>query len=508
MIQSIIKKAIKRLESEGKLLTPEYYAEAFCKEASKAGRTTQDCNHLEKFQATLNEDLKKELSTYRVTSIAELTRFLISKLNRTSSSHCSNLLESLNKLTKRLLQAVDVLHNKEASQLAVKSIELLNSEATPKQIDSIRKDWANFITTYDDTFLKILGEVDTKNLKESIDNLSKKTTSSSSEKEFSSIASILIASLVPSIATSANEQLSNLSKKINDNPSLLDNTSIESEIKSAITLRIALDKESLKDMVESLDGVLDKLSLRIIEIMEGSDNSTVEIQQIKSDLESYNDESSVNFKQAHKKLYTIAVALEENTQCLSKDLKEHTSDINTLSAKIRKLEKELEVAKEESKEDFLTKLYNKRALDEVMNIKDYEYERYARNYSIAMFDLDLFKNVNDNYGHDAGDAVLAAFARILKKEARAVDTVGRFGGEEFMVILSDTDTKNGAIYAEKVRTKVQNARFMYKGERIELTVSVGVSQRKTNTSLENVIKLADEHLYKAKKNGRNRVSYE
>jgi hypothetical protein len=162
VIQSIIKKAIKRLEAEGKPLTPEYYSEAFCKEASIAGRTTQDCNHLEKYQATLNEDLKKELSTYRVTSIAELTRFLISKLNRTSSSHCSNLLESLSKLTKRLLQAVDVLHNEEASQLAVKSIELLNSEATPKQIDSIRKDWTNFITNYDDTFLKILGEMDTK----------------------------------------------------------------------------------------------------------------------------------------------------------------------------------------------------------------------------------------------------------------------------------------------------------------------------------------------------------
>ncbi len=142
-----------------------------------------------------------------------------------------------------------------------------------------------------------------------------------------------------------------------------------------------------------------------------------------------------------------------------------------------------------------------------MNVKESEFERYGHNYSIIMFDLDHFKAVNDNYGHDAGDAVLAAFAKILKNEARNVDVVGRFGGEEFMAILSETDAKGGVKFAQKVRKHVEKARFMYKGERIEVSVSCGVSERVTHLSLQNVIESSDKLLYKAKKEGRNRVVY-
>jgi len=260
-------------------------------------------------------------------------------------------------------------------------------------------------------------------------------------------------------------------------------------------------------MVVSLDGVLDKLSLRLIEMIERSDDSTLEIQKIKSELESYNEHTETNFKVAHKKLFVIATALEENTQLLSKDLQDHSNEVQALSKKVHKLEQELAEAKQASKEDFLTKLFNKRALDEFMNVKEAEFERYGHNFSVVMFDLDYFKAVNDNYGHEAGDAVLSAFAKILKKEARSVDIVGRFGGEEFMALLSETGSKGAAIFAEKVRKHVQKARFMYKGDRINVTVSCGVSERKMHTSLQSVVNSADEYLYKAKKDGRNQVAY-
>ena len=298
-----------------------------------------------------------------------------------------------------------------------------------------------------------------------------------------------------------------ISQRIQRNPEVLESETIEEQINSAIALRIALDKKSVKEMVESLDGVLDKLSLRLITMIESSDTSNKDIQKIKKELESYNENEENNFQTAHKKLYTIAVALEKNTKILSKDLKDHSKDVELMAKKIKKLEKELEETKQESKEDFLTKLYNKRALDEFFGIKDAEYDRYGRNYSVVMFDLDHFKNVNDTYGHDAGDAVLTAFAKILKREARTVDVVGRFGGEEFMALLSDTDTKGGVIFADKVRKQVQKSRFMYKGERINVTVSCGVSERKKNVNLESVLKASDDYLYKAKSDGRNRVAY-
>jgi diguanylate cyclase (GGDEF)-like protein len=176
-----------------------------------------------------------------------------------------------------------------------------------------------------------------------------------------------------------------------------------------------------------------------------------------------------------------------------------------MSKKIEKLEEELKAAREDSKEDFLTKLYNRRALDELMAVKESEFERYSHNYTVVMFDLDHFKLINDKYGHDAGDAVLSAFANILKNEARTVDVVGRFGGEEFIAILSETGSEGGAIFAEKVRKKVQKARFMYKNQKIDLTLSCGVSERSTHTSMQNTITSADEFLYKAKETGRNKV---
>ncbi len=511
-IQAIIKKALKRVELEGKLLTPDFYAEAFCIEATKASMSVEDCNHVEKFKASLNREFQKDLTQYRIKTMNEFVRFLISKLNRTNPTQCADLLEAQNKLIKRVLQVIEVLHNKEASELAKKNIDLLENSPKSSQIDQFRQLWVNFLTTYDDTFLekiKAVGSVDSNDLKEIVEKLNISlgdSIESAENMNLTKISSLLVSSFVPSIAASVNDTISTLSEKIKENPSLLESVSIEKEIKSAISLRIALDKESVKEMVESLDGVLDKLSHRIIDMIEQSDSSTVEIQAIKKELQSYDESSITNFKIAHKKLYTIAVALEENTQILSKDLKGHSTEVTLLSRKINRLEKELETAKQESKEDFLTKLYNKRALDEFLGIKEAEFKRYAHNFSLVMFDLDNFKGVNDNFGHEAGDAVLSAFAKILKKECRTVDIVGRFGGEEFLAILSETDIKGGAVFAEKVRKHVQKARFMYKKNRIEVTLSAGVAERAKHLSLQATLNSADEYLYQAKKNGRNQVA--
>ena len=512
-IQAIINSAIKRLKVEGKLFTPDFYAEAFCKEAKKAKMSVEDCNHLDKFTQMLNKEHQKDLKNYRINTMHEFLRFLISKLNRTNPNQSSQIIEAQALLTKRILQVIEALHNNEASELARNTIEMLGLGAEPSQLDNFRQRWVNFLTTYDDTFLeklKELGDVDTTNLKETIQNLNIASSAGSlvdSEICLSKASKLLVSSFVPSIASSVNDKIAAISEKIYKNPALLESDSVAKEIKMAISLRIALDKKSVEEMIESIDGVLDKLSLHLIDMIEKSDNSNEEIQGIKKELESYNEESETNFKVAHRKLYTIAVALEENTNLLSSDLKSHSHEVAALSKKVRSLEKELEAAKEESKEDFLTKLYNRRALDDFLEIKEAEFKRYERNFSVVMFDLDKFKDVNDTFGHDAGDAVLTAFAKILKKECRTVDVVGRFGGEEFLAILSETDTKGGAIFAEKVRKHVEKSRFMYKGQRISVTVSSGVSERSKHISLQATVNSADEYLYVAKKNGRNRVEY-
>ncbi len=510
-IQAIINNAVKRLKLEGKLLTPDAYAEAFCKEAKKAKMNVEDCEHLTKFTKSLNSDLQKDLRNYRIQTMNEFVRFLIAKLNRTNPTQATNIIESQVLLAKRVFQVIEVLHNKEAADLARSTMDILSSGAQADQIDSFRQLWVNFLTTYDDTFLKKLKKyetVDTQDLRKTIENINIESSSlPHGELGLKKISKLLVFSFVPSIASSVNDTIAELSLRIRKNPHLLENDSIEKEIKTAISLRIALDKESVKEMIDSIDGVLDKLSLRLIEMIEQSDNSTDEIQGIKKDLEAYTDTNVSSFKTAHKKLYTIALALEENTKSLSGDLQGHSAEVSSLSQRVKKLEKDLESAKKESKEDFLTKLNNRRALDDFMEIKEAEFKRYKRNYSLIMFDLDKFKDVNDTYGHDAGDAILVAFAKILKKECRTVDVVGRFGGEEFLALLSETDTKGGVAFAEKVRKKVEKSRFMYKKNRIGITVSSGVSEREKHVSLSATLNSADEYLYVAKNSGRNRVGY-
>ncbi|SFV68773.1 FIG00469765: hypothetical protein [hydrothermal vent metagenome] len=511
-IQTIINNAVKRLKAEGKLLTPDFYAEAFCKEAKRAKMHVEDCEHVAKLTKILSKDLQKDLKNYRISTMNEFVRLLISKLNRSNPTQCSDTLEAQTLLCRRILQVVTVLHNKEASELAQSSIELLENAPTPEQLDNFRQRWVNFLTIYDDTFLqklKALGDIDSSDLRKSIENFHIPTVTNVEHAEINlqKISRLLVASFVPSIASSVNDTIAEISEKIRKNPTLLEDDTVEKEIKAAISLRIALDKESVKEMIESIDGVLDKLSLRLIHMIESSDNSNAEVQAIKKELESYTESSNVNFKLAHKKLFTIAVALEENTELLSKDLKGHNKEVEALSKRVKKLEAELQEAKKESKEDFLTKLYNKRALDEFMELKEAEYQRYERNYAVVMFDLDHFKNVNDTFGHEAGDAVLAAFAKILKNDARSVDIVGRFGGEEFLALLSDTDRNGGVTFAKKVINHVEKSRFMYKGNRIKVTASAGVSERKQHISLQATINSADEYLYEAKKNGRNRVEY-
>jgi len=202
-INKIIKLAIKRLEREGKVLTPDFYAEAFCKEAKAAGVKIDDCHHVEKLLSTLNPDLQKELKNYRILTLSELSRFLIAKLNRANKSKCTELLDAQNDMDKSVLKAITLLHNVEATELAKKTIELLNTNPTKTQIEFFKQMWDNFIANYDDTFLEKLkqfGDVDSKNLKKTIENL-KQFSASGDNIDLEKVSASLLLSLSPSIAS-------------------------------------------------------------------------------------------------------------------------------------------------------------------------------------------------------------------------------------------------------------------------------------------------------------------
>ena len=180
--------------------------------------------------------------------------------------------------------------------------------------------------------------------------------------------------------------------------------------------------------------------------------------------------------------------------------------------RIKRLQDELEEKNRElerlSISDGLTGLYNHRHIHGLLHE---EYERANRSHdplTVAMFDLDRFKSVNDNYGHQAGDRVLQQFADILRNTARDIDRIGRYGGEEFMVILPETALREGAVFVERVRREVSRYSFIIgREEPLTMTVSAGVATypHALVGSPETLVRLADEALYAAKAGGRNRI---
>lgn len=507
-INQIIKRTFERLKKENKQLTPDFYAEAFCKEAKAAGILVEDCNQVEKFTKKLDPSFQNELKQYRVKTLNELVTFFIAKLNRSNPSESNAQNTELNLLLKRILQTISSLHNAELSALSTKSIKDLDLVTDAEQITKIKDEWVNFLTDYDDSFLDLLkphGKVNKSDIKATISNLNFQDSKAENLDEYQHLALLFVASLVPSVASSVDEDLAKISDEIRANPQSLSSSTMMESIKKAITLRISLDKQHIKKMLLALDTVLEKLSTQVLSLIEKTDHSGKEIAKIKLNLESLELGESADFKSAHKKLYTIASSLEEETQLLGTELQEHNSAISEMEIRIRSLEKELSEAKKASREDALTKLYNKRALDEFLDIREGEFKRYEKPYSVVFFDIDHFKQVNDTYGHEAGNIVLKGFAQVFKEIARSVDIVGRYGGEEFLAILSETDRKGAETFAEKVRKKLEISRFVYQGKKIQVTISGGIAFREEYPSENLMMKAADERLYKAKDSGRNQI---
>ena len=152
--------------------------------------------------------------------------------------------------------------------------------------------------------------------------------------------------------------------------------------------------------------------------------------------------------------------------------------------------------------DKLTGMYNRRKFDECLNEEVDRARRYAQNLSLIIIDIDHFKSVNDTYGHQTGDDVLATTAHIITEHIRKIDIAGRYGGEEFVVICPNTDLEQAALVAEKLRAMVAKHTFNVVGQK---TISLGVAEFSVEDNPEDLIKKADSALYKAKNEGRNRV---
>lgn len=154
--------------------------------------------------------------------------------------------------------------------------------------------------------------------------------------------------------------------------------------------------------------------------------------------------------------------------------------------------------------DALTGLYNRRHFNAELEREFMRSKRYGGNLCIAIIDIDFFKKINDTYGHICGDYVLKEVAYLMLENFRKTDMVFRYGGEEFVVIMTETSLENSLIPLERLRKTIENNNFTYKGEKINVTISIGAEINHTE-SPDEFLNNADKALYQAKQSGRNKT---
>lgn len=170
--------------------------------------------------------------------------------------------------------------------------------------------------------------------------------------------------------------------------------------------------------------------------------------------------------------------------------------------RIKELSIENQEIYEKSIRDSLTNLYNHKYIKQVLSNKIEDYKENKEGFIVLMVDLDHFKSINDKYGHPFGDKVLVRISNLFMKMLRATDTIGRYGGEEFLIILPNTNMVEARKIAERIRKSVEN--LIWDDSLLKTSISIGLYENEATTK-EECIKKVDDLLYRAKKNGRNRV---
>lgn len=508
-INDIVRETIQSLKSQKRPLTPHNYQETFCAIANRYGFSIEECQRKEKFIKRLNETMQNDITKYNVNTLDELLVYLVSSLNRLTLGNSGKQKVLTITLIKHLLQMIARFPDQQARELANASLERIEHLCDLNSFEIITQKWEALIASPETDYLPRLQKLaqsrsgDFMQLIEKIEQIVERQDRKEGDS-LAGMAEVIVSALTPSLTDKLDDEIGTLSYTLGNTPQLLYQEEIRAEIKALVERRIKIDKREVKERILTIDEILSEVSVKIVNLMHNSNISNEKVKEVKSQLHAIDREGG-DFETVKQKLMKIAESLEFETKQLGDIMQHENTVIMQMQEKIKKLEQALKKAKQESKKDFLTGLVSKRGLDEELNRVDKSYRRYQIPYSIAFFDIDHFKNINDTYGHEAGDLILKQLGKIFLHLKRDVDIVGRYGGEEFLAILPNTPLEGAQIFAEKIRARVEEFRFVYKGEEVPVTLSAGIADVKEFATQKEVIEEADQRLYRAKHDGRNRI---
>ncbi len=326
-------------------------------------------------------------------------------------------------------------------------------------------------------------------------------------KNINQMSKLFQQSLKPSISLSINDDLNSFSIKIGDSPSLLFEESIQQEMEKFIEERFEVDKQIVAQKTADIAKLVTLMNQYLGDAIDSSKSGTENVENIKNEIESIstNGTTKDELNNLQSKLIQAAITIEDEMKLVNKNLQTGHGEISILEQKILKLEEELTQSKRESSTDHLTGLLTRRAYDKEIQKFEESYKRDKQDYALIFFDLDHFKKVNDDYGHDCGDIVLKTFAQILLKLTRKTDIVGRYGGEEFVAAVHYNNEDELVKYLTRVKSVVTTNKFKYNDLKLNITFSAGVDLRSKHQNYTDTIQQTDLLLYQAKDSGRNKI---
>jgi diguanylate cyclase len=340
------------------------------------------------------------------------------------------------------------------------------------------------------------------------------------EQEISTMLSSLLQQLV--IPERFRQRLEDLKKKLTDKLNWYELVPLLEQVANLVIDALGDGQEEFEQFLQGLDHRLETIQSLINDASQGqldrdkarnTFESTLEceVDEVRSIINSKNDLGILG-QSISQHLGVIMTAMQEYRLEENKRETELTKQLSDMQNKLNEMEKLAEVAQHAIEEqrkkamhDALTGLPNREAYQQRLEQEVHRHQRYGNKLSLMVCDIDLFKRINDNYGHLAGDKVLKIIAKSLQVNLRDSDFIARFGGEEFVALMPETSRAEAKIVAEKLRKKIESSPFNFKKEPVQITVSFGISEFTKEDNPNDVFERADKALYQAKEKGRNQV---
>lgn len=329
------------------------------------------------------------------------------------------------------------------------------------------------------------------------------------QRNLENMSAMLQTSMKPSISLSIGDDLQSFCIQIGDSPSLIFEESIQQEMQKYIQNRFNVDQHVLSQKTADIARLVSLMNKYLGDAIESNQDGSSNVKDIKNQIESICPIKSTHedLGKLQNKLVEAAKTIENEMSNVNKNLESGQSEVLILEQKIQTLEQELKESQVNNRKDHLTKTLNRRSLEEELIKIENKFKRDKRDYAIVFFDIDHFKDVNDVYGHEAGDIILKTFASLLMKLTRDTDTIGRYGGEEFIAILDYKNNEELYKYIERIKSVVTRNKFIYREQKIEIKFSAGVEIRSNCKTSNDTVVNADKLLYDAKHNGRNKIMF-